>query len=414
MGLVESIREKFAVLRTVMDERVTRLWAAAEAKALGYGGIAIVTEATGIRDKRIRKGLLDLEALSANPPTAAPRKQRIRGPGAGRKSLTEKDPTLGSDLEALVDPVTRGDPQSPLRWTSKSKAKLAEELRARGHTVSETKVGRLLNEMGYSLQAAKKTKEGAQHPDRNAQFEHINEQAAGFLKRGQPVVSVDTKKKELIGEYKNGGREWQPKGAPVPVRVHDFIDHQLGKAIPYGVYDTGRNEAWVSVGIDHDTAEFAVSSIRNWWRTMGRKAYPRATELLITADGGGSNGNRSHLWKAELQRFADATGLTVAVCHFPPGTSKWNKIEHRLFSQITQNWRGRPLVSHEAVVNLIASTTTTAGLRVRAKLDDRAYTPGKKVPKATMRALAVKPHSFHGDWNYTVHPRGKRTCEPAP
>lgn len=405
MADVDRIREKFELLRHVMDERVTRLWAAAEARALGHGGIAAVTEATGIRDKRIRLGMKHLDELKVSVPEQKARDQRIRRPGAGRKLLTEKSPTLARDLESLVEPVTRGDPESPLRWTSKSKAKLAQELQGMGHSISETKVGRLLREIGYSLQATKKTKEGEQHPDRNAQFEYINAQATAFQMRGEPVVSVDTKKKELVGDFRNGGREWQPKGEPVPVRVHDFLDKDLGKAIPYGVYDPNRNEAWVSVGVDHDTAEFAVATLRRWWTTMGKRAYPDATELLITADGGGSNSSRTHLWKSELQKWADDTGLLLTVCHFPPGTSKWNKIEHRLFSHITQNWRGRPLVSLEAIVNLIANTTTTAGLRVRAKLDTRSYQTKKKVPKEILETLSLRRHRFHGDWNYTVQPR---------
>ncbi len=364
-----------------------------------------MTAATGIRSKRIWLGKLDLEELEETPPTEAPQMQRIRRPGGGRKHLTDNDPTLQHDLELLVDPVTRGDPESPLRWTTKSKAKLAAELRAQGHQVSATTVGRLLRKMRYSVQALRKEKEGDQHPDRNAQFEHINEQVKAFQERGQPVASVDTKKKELIGEYKNGGEEWQPTGEPELVDVHDFPDPVLGKAIPYGVYDLARNEAWVTVGIDHDTAEFAVNALLSWWRQMGKRAYPGATELLVTADGGGSNASRSHLWKAQLQEFADKTGLAVTVCHFPPGTSKWNKIEHRLFSQITQNWRGRPLVNHETIVSLIANTTTTTGLRVRAKLDARTYETGKKVPKEVLRGLNLHRHDFHGDWNYTVHPK---------
>jgi len=402
---VDEVRVRFELLRSVMDERTTRLWAAAEAKALGHGGGAIVTAATGIRSKRIWLGKLDLEELEATPPTAAPQMQRIRRPGGGRKHLTDNDPTLQHDLELLVDPVTRGDPESPLRWTTKSKAKLAAELRAQGHEVSATTVGRLLRKMKYSVQALRKEKEGDQHPDRNAQFEHINEQVKAFQERGQPVASVDTKKKELIGEYKNGGEEWQPTGEPELVDVHDFPDPVLGKAIPYGVYDLARNEAWVTVGIDHDTAEFAVNALLSWWRQMGKRAYPGATELLVTADGGGSNASRSHLWKAQLQEFANKTGLAVTVCHFPPGTSKWNKIEHRLFSQITQNWRGRPLVNHETVVSLIANTTTTTGLRVRAKLDARGYETGKKVPKDILEGLNLHRNDFHGDWNYTVRPK---------
>lgn len=388
-----------------MDERQTRLWAAAEAKALGYGGGAVVTAATGIRSKRIWLGKLDLEELERCPPSEPPREQRVRRPGAGRKPAVEKDPTLKRDLEALVDPTTRGDPESPLRWTTKSKEKLAAELRAQGHKISATTVGELLHEMKYSLRATRKEKEGNQHPDRNAQFEHINAQAQAFQARGQPVVSVDTKKKELVGEYKNGGQEWQPAGKPEIVLVHDFPKPDVGKAIPYGVYDLARNEAWVSVGLDHDTAEFAVSTLLTWWKQMGKSAYADATELLVTADGGGSNASRTHLWKAQLQEFADQTGLVVTVCHFPPGTSKWNKIEHRLFSQITQNWRGRPLVSHEAVVNLIGSTSTKTGLKVRAALDRGTYETGKKVPAAVMKTLQIQRDDFHGEWNYSVHPR---------
>jgi hypothetical protein len=402
---VESIRLKFELLRHVMDERMTRLWAAAEARALGFGGGAIVTAATGIRSKRISQGQHDLDELEAAPPTDKPREQRIRRPGAGRKPLTEKDPTLLEDLESLVDPVTRGDPESPLRWTSKSTEKLAEELLAMGHQVSPRTVASLLGDLDYSLQANKKTTEGKQHPDRNAQFEHINAQAEAFQERGQPVISVDTKKKELVGDFKNGGQEWQPKGEPVPVRVHDFLDKKLGKAIPYGVYDIGRNNGWVNVGVDHDTAEFAVASIERWWTAMGRSVYADASELLITADGGGSNGSRNRLWKASLQSFADKTGLAVTVCHLPPGTSKWNKIEHRLFSQISQNWRGRPLISHEVIVNLIAATTNAGGLRVKAKLDRRVYPKGISISDETMSQLRLEPNTFHGEWNYTIRPR---------
>jgi hypothetical protein len=403
---VDQVRARFELLRPVMDERMTRLWAAAEAKSLGPGGGAVVTEATGIRSKRIWLGKLDLEAIQSSPPKERPRDQRVRRPGAGRKPLVTKDLTIKQDLERLVDPVTRGDPESPLRWTTKSKAKLAEELRDQGHQISATTVGKLLHEMDYSLQAVRKEKEGDQHPDRNAQFEHINRQVQAFQKRGQPVVSVDTKKKELVGAFKNGGREWQTKGEPELVNVYDFRTPEVGKAIPYGVFDPARNEGWVSVGVDHDTADFAVNTLRTWWNRMGKRAYDGATELLVTADGGGSNASRSHRWKAELQDFADKTGLAVTVCHFPPGTSKWNKIEHRLFSQITQNWRGRPLVSHEAVVNLIANTTTKTGLRVRAKLDRRTYELGKKVPKDVMNALRIQRDDFHGEWNYTLLPAG--------
>lgn len=404
--VVEQVRVRFELLRRVMDERMTRLWAAAEAVALGRGGGAVVTAATGILHKRIWHGKRDLKELAEDCAVESPRRQRIRRPGGGRKRLTATDPTLKSDLEALVDPDTRGDPESPLRWTTKSKAKLALELKKQGHAVSATVVGELLHELGYSLQATRKEKEGAQHPDRNAQFEHINEQVKTFGERGQPVVSVDTKKKELIGDFKNAGQEWQPKGSPELVRVHDFIDKELGKAIPYGVYDSARNEAWVSVGIDHDTAEFAVNSLLAWWRQMGKRAYGNASELLVTADGGGSNASRSLLWKTELQRFADLSGLAVTVCHFPPGTSKWNKIEHRLFAQITQNWRGKPLLSHQTVVSLIANTTTTTGLRVRSKLDTRAYETGRKVSKKSLDSVRLQRDSFHGEWNYTVLPGG--------
>jgi hypothetical protein len=408
MDEVQGIRAKFEQLRSVMDERVTRLWAASEAQALGRGGIVAVVEATGISKSRIRAGIADLEEHRLAPPTTPARTQRVRRPGAGRPQLIESDPTLLRDLNRLVEPVTRGDPESPLRWTCKSKNKLAAELKATGHKVSATKVGRLLHDLGYSLQVVRKTREGDQSPDRNAQFEHINRTAKRFMKQGQPVVSVDTKKKELVGDFKNGGKEWQTEGSPEHVRVHDFIDKDLGKVIPYGVYDTARNEAWVSVGVDHDTAEFAVATLERWWREMGKKAYPEATKLLVTADGGGSNSPRTRLWRVELQRFADATGLDVSVCHFPPGTSKWNKIEHRLFSQITQNWRGRPLVSRETVVQLIRATTTQSGLRVRARLDTRAYQVKKAVTTEQLDLVTIDRARFRGDWNYTVRSTQKK------
>jgi hypothetical protein len=344
---VERIRKKFEALAPVMDERMTRLWLAAEAEMLGRGGVAIVTEATGVLHKRILAGKRDLDELRSSPPTAPPRTQAVRRPGGGRKSLEAHDPALKRALDALIEPETRGDPESPLRWTCKSTRKLAKELTKHGHPVGATKVGEMLAAAGFSLQGTRKTTEGTQHPDRNAQFEHINHQVQAFQAEGQPVISVDTKKKELVGDFKNGGREWQPAGEPVPVRVHDFLDPVLGKAIPYGVYDLFRNEGWVNVGIDHDTAEFAVESIRRWWKRMGTKTYPTARTLLITADGGGSNGSRTRLWKLELQRFADEFGLVINVCHYPPGTSKWNKIEHRMFCHITQNWRGRPLETLE-------------------------------------------------------------------
>jgi Rhodopirellula transposase DDE domain len=403
-NVTDQVRQRFELLRHVMDERVTRLWAAAEARSLGRGGVAIVTAATGIQGKRIWHGQRDLDQIQAVPPEQKPQEQRIRRPGAGRKPLTQTDPTLLSDLDSLVDPVTRGDPESPLRWTCKSKAKLAEELETMGHAISATKVGRLLHDLGYSLQSTRKTIEGKQHSDRNAQFKYINSKAKSFLRRGQPVISVDTKKKELVGDFKNAGREWQPQGEPEKVQVHDFIGDGLGKAIPYGVYDLAENVGSVSVGIDHDTAEFAVQSIRNWWRTMGSKTYPEAMEVLITADAGGSNSYRNRLWKTSLQKFADETGLSICVSHFPPGTSKWNKIEHRLFSHISQNWRGRPLTTFEAIVSLIGGTKTTTGLRVKAKLDRRRYPLGKKVTNAVLSTVRLRPARFHGEWNYRIQP----------
>jgi hypothetical protein len=403
--LERQVRARYEALAPMMDERMTRLWSAAEARALGRGGREIVVRATGISGKRIAAGNRDLDEDELNPAPETPQEQRIRRPGAGRKSLASKDPTLLWDLESLIDPVTRGDPESPLRWTTKSLSKLAAELGEMGHSIGKTKVGELLHDLNYSLQANKKTTEGHQHPDRNAQFEHINTQATLFMARGEPVISVDAKKKELVGDFKNAGREWQPVGEPVPVRVHDFLDPELGKAIPYGVYDTTRNEAWVSIGVDHDTGEFAVESIFQWWTRMGHASYGQAHELLITADGGGSNGSRLRLWKIALQDFADKTGLRVTVCHLPPGTSKWNKIEHRLFSQISQNWRGRPLVSHEAIVNLIGATTNASGLKVCAKLDTNSYATGIKVTDAQLRQVQLERDNFHGEWNYTIAPR---------
>jgi hypothetical protein len=402
----EQVRRRFELLRCVLDERQTRLWAAAEATALGYGGGAIVTRATAIRSKRISRGRKDLDELQRGPAVAKPRDQRVRRPGAGRKPIEESDPTVWADLEALVEPLTRGDPESPLRWTTKSTRKLAEELGMRGHTVSARTVASLLREHDYSLQGTSKTVEGEQHPDRDAQFRYINRQTKAFHAAGQPVISVDTKKKELVGEFANKGQEWQRKGKPPRVLVHDFPDDAVGKAIPYGVYDVGRNEGWVSVGVDHDTAALAVATIRSWWRVMGKRAYPDGHELYVVADAGGSNGYRTRLWKAELQNFADDTGLQLSVSHMPPGTSKWNKIEHRMFSHISQNWRGRPLVDHETVVNLIANTTTASGLTVKAKLDRRRYPTKIKVPDATMATIAIKPRRFHGELNYKIMPRG--------
>jgi hypothetical protein len=389
-----------------LDERQTRLWAAAEAQGLGHGGVSQVARATGISRKRIHQGLRELTKQAAITPAAAPfQPARIRRPGGGRRPLAVMDPERLGRLEALVAPATRGDPMSPLRWTSKSTTQLAAELTAQGHPVSPRTVAALLLQQGYSLQGLRKTREGKAHPDRDAQFQHLNAQVAAFQERGQPVISVDTKKKELVGDFHNGGREWQPAGQPEPVRVHDFADPALGKAIPYGVYDLAANAGWVSVGTDHDTSAFAVNAIRTWWERMGRTAYPSAPELLITADGGGSNGSQRRQWKTELQRLADETGLAIAVCHFPPGTSKWNKIEHRLFCHITQNWRGRPLTSHEVIVNLIGSTTTRTGLTVQAAVDPGTYPTGVKISDAEIEALRLKRDPFHGDWNYTIHPR---------
>lgn len=395
-----EIRSKFEALSPVLDERIRRLWAAAEADVLGAGGIAMVERATGISRTTIRGGIEELRTGTHSDGVV-----QVRRTGGGRPSIEDATPDIVPALEKLVDPVTRGDPESPLRWTSKSTRKLAEELRLQGYKVSPQKVGQLLHASGYSLQSTNKTLEGSSHPDRNEQFEYINALVDGFQARGAPVISVDTKKKELVGDFKNAGQEWQPAGERIPVRVHDFIDPALGKAIPYGIYDLARNNAWVSVGVDHDTPEFAVRSIAEWWKRMGRQAYPDARELLITADGGGSNGSRCRLWKTELQTFADRTGLAISVCHFPPGTSKWNKIEHRLFCHITENWRGRPLVDLETVVQLIGSVRTTTGLKVKAGLDTRDYATGIKIPDEEMDRLNISHASFHGDWNYTLHPR---------
>ena len=385
-----------------MDERGRRQWAAAEAGELGWGGVSAVARATGLSRTTITAGLRELDLPAAKRAAEA---MRVRRPGGGRKPLTETDPGLMAALEALIEPATRGDPESPLRWTCKSTRRLADELTHAHHPVSVNTVAALLRQAGYSLQANRKTREGASHPDRNAQFEHINTSVRSFHDRGQPAISVDTKKKELVGDFRNAGREWHPRGEPEEVRVHDFIDKTLGKAIPYGVYDILNNQGWVSVGLDHDTAQFAVNSIRTWWKKMGRRRFPRARQLLITADGGGSNSHRSRLWKVSLQKLADELGLKLVVRHFPPGTSKWNKIEHRLFSFITQNWRGRPLVSHQAVVNLIAATTTKTGLLVKAALDNHRYATGVKVTDQEVARLRLVPHPFHGEWNYTLSPR---------
>ena len=388
-----------------MDERSRRQWAAAEAREHGYGGVTAVARATGLARNTIAAGIRELEYREQHPDEPVP--ARLRNSGAGRKLLTETDPTLVAALEALVEPLTRGDPESPLRWTCKSTRRLAEELSSQGHRIGYRTVAWLLHEAGYSLQANRKTREGNQHPDRNAQFEFINAQARRFQKRRQPVISVDTKKKELVGDFKNPGREWRPKGEPEDVRVHDFQDKELGKAIPYGVYDVTNNQGWVSVGIDHDTAYFATASIRRWWQEMGTQRFPSATELMITADGGGSNSHRTRLWKVALQDLANDLGLRLIVSHFPPGTSKWNKVEHRLFSFITQNWRGKPLASIQVIVSLITATRTNKGLIVKAALDESKYETGISVTNDEMAKLNLKPAKFHGEWNYTVKPNTK-------
>ena len=398
----QRIRRKFRSVAVELDERRRRQWAAAEARDAGWGGISLVARATGLSRPTITAGLKELALSTKNRVVAA---ARVRAPGGGRHALTQSDPGLLEALERLIDPATRGDPMSPLRWTCKSTANLAVELTRQNHPVTDRTVAMLLKQGGYSLQGNRKTREGSSHPDRNAQFEYINRQVRAFQKRQQPVVSVDTKKKELVGEFKNPGTEWQPQGQPEEVNVHDFPDKKLGKAIPYGVYDLACNEGWVSVGIDHDTAEFACASIQRWWNEMGSARFPRATELLITADGGGSNSSRNRLWKKSLQDLADELGMTLNVCHFPPGTSKWNKIEHRLFCFITKNWRGRPLTSYQTIVSLIASTTTKTGLMVRAALDSHQYETGIAVSDDELQHLRLTRAKFHGDWNYSVSPR---------
>jgi DDE family transposase len=403
MDTTAQLREKYERLGPVLNERQRRLWAATEALALGRGGISRLAEATGLSRPTVRAGIRELQQQERDPGQAL-EPGRVRRPGGGRPPLTATDPTLLGDLERLIDPVTRGDPGSPLRWTCKSTAKLAAALRARRHTVSARKVAQLLHDLGYRLQAPRKQREGKQHPDRDAQFQYIAARTEAFQRRGQPVVSVDTKKKELVGDFQPRGREWQPAYQPEEVRVHDFQDPALGKAIPYGVYDVTHDVGWVSVGIDHDTAEFAVAALRQWWRRLGQAMYPRARELLVAADSGGSNGSRNRLWKWALQQFADETGLRVTVCHYPPGTSKWNQIEHRLFCHITQNWRGRPLVSRQVIVSLIGTTKTAAGLTVQAALDTNAYPLGVKVTEAQYATINLHRAGFQGDWNYTITP----------
>jgi transposase len=399
MDSLAGVRQRFTVLEPVLDEKSRRLLVAAESKAWGSGGISAVAKITGVSRQVIRQGLRELEQSPTHPTG------RIRRPGGGRKRAKQKDPTLVADLEKLVDPTTRGDPESCLRWTCKSLRKLAEELARMGHEVSYPVVAELLHEMGYSLQANRKTKEGDSHPDRNAQFEHINARVQQYIGLQQPVISVDTKKKELVGDFKNSGQDWRPRGKPEKVRVHDFVIPELGRAAPYGIYDLAQNTGWVSVGVDHDTASFAVETIRRWWHAMGKEKYPQAKRLLITADGGGSNGSRLRLWKLELQTLADETGLAIAVSHFPPGTSKWNKIEHRLFSFISKNWRGQPLTSLKVIVSLIAGTTTRKGLKVHAEINDRSYPAGIKVPDEEMAQINLRRDEFHGEWNYEILPR---------
>ncbi len=402
--IIEALRRKFERLAPELDERARRRWAASEAVELGHGGIKAVAQASGINERTIRRGCVELRQSKVTDTPSSVR--RVRHRGGGRKSLQSQDRDLVNALEALVEPTTRGDPMSPLRWTCKSTRKLARALSQQGHKVSHTRVAQLLADLDYSLQGTRKTLEGASHPDRDAQFRYINRCVKVFQKAGQPVISVDAKKKELVGPFANGGHDYQPSKQPEKVRTHDFPDKQLGKVCPYGVYDLTHNTGWVNVGIDHDTAPFAVESIRRWWDRMGRLRYPRAQSVLITADGGGSNATRSRLWKRELQKLADRTGLQIYVRHFPPGTSKWNKIEHRLFCHITENWRGRPLLSHEVIVNLIANTTTDAGLRIQAELDKNAYPTGIKVSDEEMNALNICPAKFHGtDWNYTIKSR---------
>ena len=397
----QMIRRKHQLLGAIFNERERRLWAAVEASQLGRGGISTVARATGLSRTTLYQGL---EELGQDQTGAGLRRSRVRGKGGGRKRLTEKDPRLLASLEKPVEPTTRGDPESPLRWTCKSTRQLAAVLREQGHPVGRQKVSELLDTLGYSLQANRKTREGSAHVDRDAQFEHINARANTHQQRGQPVISVDTKKKELIGDFKNGGREWQPRGKPVEVRTHDFMDRGLGKVNPHGIYDRTANAGWVSVGTDHDTAAFAVESIRRWWLNMGMACYPNARELLITADGGGGNGYRVRLWKVALQAFANETGPIVRVCHFPPGTSKWNKIEHRMFSFISLNWRGQPLISHEVVVNLIGSTRTSTGLTIQAELDTARYPKGVKVSDEELSKLNLARDEFHGEWNYSIAP----------
>ena len=404
ISTVEGIRRKYKSLLPSMNERVRRHWAASEATSLARGGISAVARATGMSRNTIRVGMAELKERGDSDHSSP--EMRVRRRGGGGKPLEDLDPTLVLALEELVAPETRGDPMSPLRWTLKSTSKLARALTAQGHPVSARTVAALLKAADYSLQGNRKTREGSKHVDRDAQFRHINQQVMAMQSHGEPAVSVDAKKKELVGDFKNDGKEWQPKGRPEEVRVYDFIDNapDKGRVTPYGVYDLTANEGWVSVGTDHDTARFAAQTIEKWWREMGRPRYPNATELLITADGGGSNSSRCRLWKIALQELADATGLVLNVCHFPPGTSKWNKIEHRLFCHVTQNWRGRSLTSHDLVVKLIGSTTTQKGPRVKAALDTARYESGIKISDEALRAVHIERDEFHGEWNYSIRP----------
>ena len=403
MDIESAVRERYKNLEWALDERLRRLYAAAEAKAIGHGGITLVQKATGVARGSIKQGLKEL-LPSQRTPSGDSSNQRIRRIGGGRKASVKDDAKLLAALESLVEPVTRGDPESPLRWTCKSLRQLESELRSQGYAVSHTSIGVLLKKLGYSLQGNRKTLEGGDHPDRNAQFEFINERAKDAMHNGQPVISVDTKKKELVGQYKNGGKELRPIGNPEEVNVYDFVDKELGRANPYGVYDIINNLGWVSVGTDHDTASFAVATIRRWWFGMGKELYPDAQELFIMADGGGSNGSRVRLWKLELQNLANELNIPIRVSHFSPGTSKWNKIEHRLFSYISMNWRGKPLVTHEAIVNLIAATTTRKGLRVRAELDGGHYPKGIKVTDEELKTVHIVREDFHGEWNDSILP----------
>jgi len=397
MNTEQQIAEKLAIVMPHLNEKQRRVLMAAEAKMLGWGGISKVAKATGVSRVTIHKALSEVEGKKVIA-------ERVRKPGGGRKDILEYHPEILEKLEALVDPVTRGDPRSPLRWTCKSTRQLSQELERKGYSLSNVTVADLLHRLGYSLQANAKTLEGASHPDRDAQFQYINAQVKAFLRRHQPVISVDTKKKELVGQFKNVGQEWQPAGKPERVEIHDFASPGFPKVIPYGVYDIGKNMGWVNVGMDHDTASFAVASIRRWWFAMGQEIYPRATDVLICADCGGSNGYRVRLWKIELQDFASETGLRVTICHFPPGTSKWNKVEHRLFSHISMNWRGRPLTSHQVIVKLIGETTTRTGLEVEAQLDRKKYPTKVKITDEEMKRVKIRAHNFHGEWNYSIKP----------